>query len=46
MLGDAPTVAHNVQYALVNFVLLYFADHNGYSVDRLGGAARQPVSSP
>ena len=35
MLGDAPTVAHNVQYALVNFVLLYFADYNGYSVDRL-----------
>jgi thiosulfate dehydrogenase (quinone) large subunit len=35
MLGDAPTVAHNVQYALVNFVLLWFADHNGYSLDRL-----------
>jgi thiosulfate dehydrogenase (quinone) large subunit len=35
MLGDAPTVAHNVQYALVNFVLLSFADYNGYSVDRL-----------
>ena len=35
MLGDAPTVAHNVQYALVNFVLLYFADYNGYSLDRL-----------
>ena len=35
MLGDAPTVAHNLQYALVNFVLLWFADYNGYSVDRL-----------
>ena len=35
MLGDAPTVAHNLQYALVNFVLLWFADHNGFSVDRL-----------
>ena len=35
MLGDAPTVAHNLQYALVNFVLLYLADYNGYSVDRL-----------
>jgi thiosulfate dehydrogenase [quinone] large subunit len=46
MLGDAPTAAHNVQYALVNFVLLYFADYNGYSVDRLRGAARPPVSNP
>ena len=45
MLGDAPTVAHNVQYALVNFVLLWLADHNGYSVDRLRHH-RQPVSSP
>jgi thiosulfate dehydrogenase (quinone) large subunit len=35
MLGDAPTVAHNLQYALVNFVLLYLADYNGYSLDRL-----------
>ena len=35
MLGDAPTVAHNIQYALVNFVLLWFADYNGYSIDRL-----------
>lgn len=35
MLGDAPTVAHNLQYALVNFVLLWFADYNGYSLDRL-----------
>jgi thiosulfate dehydrogenase [quinone] large subunit len=35
MLGDAPTVAHNMQYALVNFVLLWFADYNGYSIDRL-----------
>ena len=35
MLSDFPTVAHNTQYALVNFVLLSFADYNGYSVDRL-----------
>lgn len=35
MLGDAQTSAHNLQYALVNFVLLWFADYNGYSVDRL-----------
>jgi thiosulfate dehydrogenase [quinone] large subunit len=35
MLGDPPTVAHNVQYALVNFALLFFADYNGYSLDRL-----------
>jgi thiosulfate dehydrogenase (quinone) large subunit len=45
MLGDAPTVAHNLQYALVNFVLLSFADYNGYSVDRLRGG-RPPVNSP
>lgn len=45
MLGDAPTVAHNVQYALVNFVLLWLADYNGFSVDRLR-RGRQPVSSP
>ena len=35
MLGDAPTVAHNLQYALVNFVLLWLSDENGFSVDRL-----------
>lgn len=35
MLGDAPTVAHNLQYAFVIFLLLYLAEHNGYSVDRL-----------
>ena len=35
MLGDAPTVAHNLQYALVNFVLLWLAAYNGYSIDRL-----------
>jgi thiosulfate dehydrogenase [quinone] large subunit len=35
MLGDAPTVAHNLQYALVNFVLLWFVDLNRYSLDAL-----------
>ena len=35
ILGQAPTVAHNLQYALVNFVLLWLSDLNGYSVDRL-----------
>ena len=35
MLNDFPTVAHNTQYALVNFVLLWLADYNGYSIDRL-----------
>ncbi len=33
MLGDAPTVAHNLQYALVNFVLLWLVDLNRYSLD-------------
>ena len=35
MLGDAPTVAHNLQYALVNFALLWLVDLNRYSVDSL-----------
>src|SRR5438093_12516628 len=35
MLGEAPTVAHNLQYALVNFVLLWLVDLNRYSVDTL-----------
>ena len=33
ILGDPPTVAHNLQYALVNFVLLWLADLNRYSLD-------------
>jgi thiosulfate dehydrogenase [quinone] large subunit len=35
MLGQANTVAHNLQYALVNFVLLWFIDMNRYSLDAL-----------
>jgi thiosulfate dehydrogenase (quinone) large subunit len=35
MLGDPPTVAHNLQYALVNFVLLWLVDLNRYSLDGL-----------
>jgi len=35
MLGDAPTVAHNLQYALINFVLLWFVDLDRYSIDGL-----------
>jgi uncharacterized membrane protein YphA (DoxX/SURF4 family) len=37
MLGDPPTVAHNLQYALVNFVLLWLVDLNRYSLDSLFG---------
>ena len=33
--NDSATVAHNLIYVLINFVLLSFADYNGYSVDRL-----------
>ena len=40
MLGDAPTVAHNLQYALVNFVLLWLVDLNRYSID--GMMRRKP----
>jgi hypothetical protein len=35
MLGEVPRVAHNLQYALVNFVLLWFVDLNRYSLDSL-----------
>jgi len=35
ILGDAPTVAHNLQYVLVNFVLLWLVDLNRYSIDGL-----------
>ena len=35
MLGDAPTVAHNLQYALANFALLWLVDLNRYSVDSM-----------
>jgi thiosulfate dehydrogenase [quinone] large subunit len=45
MLNDFPTVAHNTQYALVNSLLLWLVDYNGFSIDRLrrGG---QLISSP
>lgn len=35
ILAQAPTVAHNLQYALVNFVLLWLVDLNRYSIDSL-----------
>lgn len=35
MLNDFPTAAHNVQYALVNFALLWLSDLNRYSLDYL-----------
>jgi len=35
ILGQAPTVAHNLQYGLVNFVLLWLVDLNRYSLDSI-----------
>jgi thiosulfate dehydrogenase (quinone) large subunit len=35
--GEAPTVANNVLYALLIFILLWFADYNRFSLDRLLG---------
>ena len=35
MLGQAELVAHNLQYGLVNFVLLWFVDFNSFSIDSL-----------
>ena len=42
MLGDAPTVAHNLQYAMVNFVLLWLVDLNRYCLD--GMFNRRPAA--
>jgi thiosulfate dehydrogenase (quinone) large subunit len=42
MLGRADAVAHNLIYALVNFVLLWFADLNRFSLDGL--FARKPAA--
>lgn len=35
ILGDPPTVANNLLFALVNFTLLWFVDMNRYSLDSL-----------
>ena len=35
MLGQADKVAHNLIYALANFILLWFCDLNRLSLDRL-----------
>jgi thiosulfate dehydrogenase [quinone] large subunit len=34
MLGEFPVVAHNTQYGLVNFILLWAFEYNRFSVDR------------
>jgi len=41
ILGQAPIVAHNLQYVLINFVLLWLVDLNRWSIDGLIG--RQPA---
>jgi thiosulfate dehydrogenase [quinone] large subunit len=33
--GDAPTVGHNLLYSVIVFLLIWFSDYNGYSLDRL-----------
>src|SRR5262245_53939651 len=33
--GQAPIVAHNLQYVLINFVLLWFVEVNSLSLDSL-----------
>jgi len=42
--NDSATVAGNLSYALIVFVLLWLADYNGYSVDRLRHRGRQAVA--
>jgi hypothetical protein len=34
VVNDTATVAGNLSYQLIVFALLWFAHHNGYSVDR------------
>src|SRR5260370_41952260 len=46
MLGQAPTVAHNLQYVLVNFVLLWFVDLNLYSLVLFISLNPSPVFPP
>src|SRR5919108_2130293 len=45
-LGDAATTAHNLQYVLINFVLLWFVEFNRYSVDALFGRQTPASLSP
>ena len=33
ILGQAPTVAHNLQFVIINFLLLWFVEFNGFSLD-------------
>jgi len=42
MLGQPPTVANNLQYVLVNFVLLWFVDLNRLSLDFMFGRKASP----
>jgi thiosulfate dehydrogenase (quinone) large subunit len=35
ILGQAPIVAHNLQFVVINFVLLWFVEFNGFSLDAL-----------
>ncbi len=35
VVNETATVAGNLSYVLISFVLLWLADHNGYSLDRL-----------
>lgn len=35
MLGQAPIVAQNLQYVVINFVLLWFVEFNSFSLDSL-----------
>jgi thiosulfate dehydrogenase (quinone) large subunit len=40
MKPDPPTMANNIFYAFVIFVLMWFAQYNGYSIDRLMRGSR------
>lgn len=35
VVNETATVAGDLSFVLINFVLLWLADHNGYSLDRL-----------
>lgn len=44
--GQAPTVANNVFYGVVIFILLWFAEYNRFSLDRLLGIKMWTDTAP
>lgn len=45
VINDSATVAHNLSYALISFMLLWLAEYNGYSIDRCRRTNRSSIVS-